>query len=102
MASPPAMLAALHTLARFPATEQPAYLAGLQRVLGVPLKRGACSKPIEYLEPQDVDALLKSIDRSTERSKRDYALFALMLNTGTRVQEILDLRQCDIRTDPPH
>jgi integrase/recombinase XerD len=25
-----------------------------------------------------------------------------MLNTGARVQEILDLRLCDIRTDPPH
>jgi integrase len=35
----------------------------------------------------------------TNRPKRDYALFALMLNTGARVQEILDLRLCDIRTD---
>ncbi|MBP2435158.1 integrase/recombinase XerD [Bradyrhizobium diazoefficiens] len=97
-----ARLAALHTFSRFLATEQPAYLAELQRVLGVPFKRGARSKPIEYLEPQEVEALLKSIDRSTERGKRDYALFALMLNTGARVQEILDLRLCDIRTDPPH
>jgi integrase/recombinase XerD len=97
-----ARLAALHTFARFLVTEQPAYLAELQRVLGVPFKRGARSKPIEYLEPHEVEALLKSIDRSTERGKRDYALFALMLNTGARVQEILDLRLRDIRTDPPH
>ncbi|WOH52569.1 tyrosine-type recombinase/integrase [Bradyrhizobium sp. sBnM-33] len=97
-----ARLAALHTFARFLATEQPAYLAELQRVLGVPFKRGARTKPIEYLEPQEVEALLKSIDRSTPGGKRDYALFALMLNTGARVQEILDLRPCDIRTDPPH
>lgn len=34
--------------------------------------------------------------------KRVYALFALMLNTCAPVQEILDLRLCDIRTDPPH
>jgi integrase/recombinase XerD len=96
-----ARLAALHTFARFLATEQPAYLAELQRVLGVPFKRGARTKPIEYLEPQEVEALLKSIDRSTPRGKRDYALFALMLNTGARVQEILDLRLCDVRTEPP-
>ncbi|WP_235984171.1 hypothetical protein [Bradyrhizobium australiense] len=25
-----------------------------------------------------------------------------MLNPGARVQEILNLRLCDIRTDPPH
>ena len=97
-----ARLAALHTFARFLLTEQPAHLAELQRVLGVPFKRGARNAPIEYLEPGEVEALLKSIDRSTPSGKRDYALFALMLNTGARVQEILDLRLCDIRTEPPH
>lgn len=97
-----ARLAALHTFARFLVTEQPAHLAELQRVLGVPFKRGARNVPIEYLEPDEVEALLNSIDRSTPSGKRDYALFALMLNTGARVQEILDLRLCDIRTDPPH
>lgn len=97
-----ARLAALHTVARFLVTEQPAHLAELQRVLGVPFKRGARNTPIEYLEPEEVEALLKGIDRSTPSGKRDYALFALMLNTGGRVQEILDLRLCDIRTEPPH
>jgi integrase/recombinase XerD len=97
-----ARLAALHTLARFLATEQPAHLAELQRVLGVPFKRGARNTPIEYLEHEEVEALLKNIDRSTLSGKRDYALFALMLNTGGRVQEVLDLRLCDIRTEPPH
>jgi integrase/recombinase XerD len=97
-----ARLAALHTFARFLVTEQPTYLAELQRVLGVPFKRGARNAPIEYLEPGEVEALLKSIDRLTPSGKRDYALFAVMLNTGARVQEILDLRPCDIRTEPPH
>jgi hypothetical protein len=58
--------------------------------------------PIEYLEPGEVETLLKSIDRSTRSGKRDYVLFAAMLNTGARVQEILDLRLCDIRTEPPY
>jgi integrase/recombinase XerD len=96
-----ARLAALHTFARFMATEQPAQLAELQRVLGVSFKRGARNTPIEYLEPGEVEALLNSIDRTTPAGKRDYALFALMLNTGARVQEVLYLRLCDIRTEPP-
>ena len=54
-------------------------------MLGVPFKRGARNEPIQYLESQEVEALLKSIDRSTPSGKRDYALFALMLNTGARV-----------------
>ncbi len=97
-----ARLAALHTFARFLAAEQPAHLAELQRILAVPFKRGARNGPIEYLERKEADALLGNIDRSTRLGQRDYALFALMLNTGARVQEILDLRLSDVRTQPPH
>jgi len=96
-----ARLAALHTLARFLASEQPQHLAELQRVLGLPFKRGARQAPIEYLEPVEVKAVLAQIDRSCVLGQRDYALFALMFNTGARVQEILDLRRADIRVDPP-
>jgi site-specific recombinase XerD len=56
-------------------------------VLGLPFKRGGCNAPIEYLETVEVETLLRQIDRSTEAGRRDYALFALMLNTGARVQE---------------
>lgn len=70
-------------------------------MLGLPFKRGARQAPIEYLEPVEVKALLAQIDRSSVSGQRDYALFALMFNTGARVQEILDLRRCDIRVDPP-
>lgn len=61
-----ARLAALHTLARFLATEYPQHLGELQRVLGLPFKRGAKQVPIEYLEANEVKALLNHIDRSTE------------------------------------
>lgn len=95
-------LAALHTFARFLATESPDHLAELQRVLGLPFKRGARNAPIEYLESAEAEAILGQIDRSTETGRRDYALFALMLNTGARVQEVLDLRLSDVRTEPPY
>lgn len=96
-----ARLAALHTFTRFLATESPEHLAELQRILGVPFKRGARDAPIEYLESVEVETLLQQIDRSTEMGRRDYALFALMLNTGARVQEVLDLKLSDVRTEPP-
>lgn len=96
-----ARLAALHTCARFLATESPEHLAELQRILGVPFKRGARNAPIEYLEAVEVETLLQQIDRSTEMGRRDYALFALMFNTGARVQEVLDLKLSDVRTEPP-
>lgn len=97
-----ARLAALHTFARFLATESPEHLAQLQRVLGLPFKRGARNAPIDYLEPAEAEAIFEQIDRSTETGRRDYVLFALMLNTGARVQEVLDLKLSDIRTEPPY
>jgi site-specific recombinase XerD len=97
-----ARLAALHCLAHFLCAEHPERLSQLQRVLGVPFKRGSTQHTIEYLEANEVKALLNQIDRSTQAGQRDYALFALMFNTGARVQEVLNLRRCDIRTEPPY
>jgi integrase/recombinase XerD len=67
----------------------------------MPFKRGAIEVPIEYLDRIELDALLKSIDRSTDLGRRDYALFAFMFNTGARVQEVLDVRIADVRLEAP-
>jgi len=96
-----ARLAALHTFVRFMVADHPEHIEALQRVLGIPFKRGAHVAPVEYLETVEVEALLAGIDRSTPSGQRDYALFALMFNTGARVQEILDLRVRDLRLEPP-
>jgi len=43
-----------------------------------------------------------AINRHTPGGRRDYTMFSLMLNTGARVQEILNLRVCDVRLEPPY
>ena len=96
-----ARLGAIHVFARFLASRRPEVLGTLQRVIAVPYKRGAREAPIEYLERGEVEAMLQSIDRSTPLGRRDYALFALMFNTGARVQEALDVRRRDVRLDAP-
>jgi hypothetical protein len=67
----------------------------------MPFKRGAIEAPIRYLDRTELDGLLKSIDRSRHLGRRDYALFALMFNTGARVQEVLDVRVGDVRLEAP-
>lgn len=96
-----ARLGAIHVFARFMAAHRPEHLGSLQRLIGMPFKRGAREAPIEYLERNEMDALLNSIDRTSRLGRRDYALFALMFNTGARVQEVLDLRVRDVRFDAP-
>jgi site-specific recombinase XerD len=56
---------------------------------------------MEYPDGGEIDAILKSIDRTLPAGQRDYAMFALMFNTGARVQEILNLRRRDVRFDAP-
>jgi integrase len=71
-----------------------------QRVLGIPFKR-ARQRAIDYPECEEIDAILKTINRKSQQGSRDYALLATMFNTGARVQEIVDLRACDLQLTKP-
>lgn len=94
-------LAAIHTLARFLSHQHPERLGTWQSLIALPFKRGAQRRNPEHLTADAVKAILDAIDRSTDAGERDFALLALMFNTGARVQEVLDLRLRDVRLDPP-
>jgi site-specific recombinase XerD len=95
-------LAAIHAFFRYCAAEHPAQLEQCQRVLAVPFKRTQ-SRIVEYLEYEEIQAVLATIDRTSADGRRDYALLATMFNTGARVQEIVTLRLGDLRLDTfPH
>jgi site-specific recombinase XerD len=93
-------LSAIHALFRFVASRNPEHLDLAQQVLGIPFKR-APQRAIDYLEYEEIDSILKAINRTTLRGARDYALLATMFNTGARVQEIADLRACDLQLTKP-
>ena len=101
IASRNARLGAIHVFARFLSGQHPEHMGSLQRIIGMPFKRGSVQAPIEYLDRTELDALLKTMDRSTDLGRRDYALFAFIFNTGARVQEVLDVRVADIRLEAP-
>lgn len=94
-------LAALHTFVRHLGARHAEHLSVMQGILNIPFKRGAPQAPIEYPESGDIQNLMNHIDRRTPTGQRDYALFALMFNTGARVQEVLNLCVGDLRLDPP-
>lgn len=54
-----ARLAAIHTFSRFLANDYPEHMVEWQRVLALPFKRGATQAPIEYLEADEVKAVLR-------------------------------------------
>jgi len=93
-------LSAIHAFFPFVASRNPEHLELAQRVLGIPFKR-AQPRVIDYLEYEEIDSILKAIDRTTAQGAPDYALLATMFNTGARVQEIADLRVRDLQLVKP-
>jgi integrase/recombinase XerD len=95
-----ARLAAIHTFARYVAGGYPEYLELCQSLLAVPFKR-ARLRIVEYLEADEMRAILQAPDRESREGRRDHALFLALFNTGARVQEIVDLRPCDLQLQRP-
>jgi|HubBroStandDraft_2_1064218.scaffolds.fasta_scaffold14924_5 site-specific recombinase XerD len=95
-----ARLAAIHSLFRFIAAEDPAAVALCARVLAIPYKRTP-ARAVTCLSREDVEHLFNSIDRSTALGRRDLALLHFLYNTGARAQEVVDLRLPAVRFDAP-
>jgi site-specific recombinase XerD len=93
-------LAAIHAFARYAAAGDPEHLERCQRLLAIPFKR-APKRAVEYLEADEVAAILAAPDRSTCDGRRDFALLLTMFNTGARVQEIVDIRIVDLQLVRP-
>jgi site-specific recombinase XerD len=93
-------LAAIHAFFRYAAESHPDCLEQCQRVLAIPFKRST-PRPIEYLEYEEIRAVLDTINRSTADGRRDYALVATLFNTGARVQELVDIRASDLQLVRP-
>lgn len=93
-------LAAIHAFARYAAASHPEHLELCQQIIAVPFKR-APRTVVEYLEADELRALLAVPDRTTRDGRRDHALLLALFNTGARVQEILDLRPSDLQLERP-
>ena len=93
-------LAAIHSFFRYVASMFPEHVCLAQQILSIPFKRMR-TRSIEYLEFEELTAVLEQIDHSTLDGRRDYALMTLMFNTGARVQEIVDLKANDLHLSTP-
>ena len=93
-------LSAVHSFFRYVASMFPEYLNLSQQILSIPFKRMR-TRAVEYLEFEELSAVLNQVDRSKSNGRRDYALLTLMFNTGARVQEIVDLKAADLHLSAP-
>jgi site-specific recombinase XerD len=85
-----ARLAAIHSLFRYAALRNPEHAYVIQRVLAIPSKRYERTV-VNFLNQDEIDALLAAVDRTKWTGRRDYALLILAIQTGLRVSELIEL-----------
>ena len=90
-----ARLAAIHSFFQYVALEEPAHSLHCQRVLAMPNKRHE-RRPIEFLNRDEIDALLAVPNLSTWVGRRDRTLLLVAVQTGLRVSELVGLNCQDV------
>jgi len=91
-----ARMAAICALFSFIAREEPSLLLHCQMIRTIPIKRTQ-HKTVDYLEENEMQALLDSVDLNSRTGERDKALLILLYNTGARVSEIVGLKLANLR-----
>ena len=88
-------LGAIHSFFRYVTLEEPAHALHCQRILAVPNKRHE-QRPIDFLNREEIDALLAVPNRSTWMGHRDRTLLLVAVQTGLRVSELIGLKCQDV------
>lgn len=93
-------LAAMHSFFRYAQTENPEILFESQKILGIPFKKKQ-QQTIPHLSMDQLAYLFEQPDTSTKRGRRDLALMVVLYDAGARVQELIDLKVCEVRLAQP-
>lgn len=93
-------LAAIRSFYHYATREAPEILFEAQKIFQIPSKKQ--SRPtINTMTKDALAALFEQPDTSKTRGRRDLLLMVLLYDTAARVQELIDLKVCDIRIADP-
>ena len=93
-------LAVLKSFARYVQVEIPDEMSACQRILSIEGMNTA--QPVmQHLNNRQLDILMEQPDVSRAKGRRDLALLLLLYDSAARVQELCDLRVCDVRLEAP-
>ncbi len=93
-------LSAVHSFFKYLQYQNPENLYDYQQILAIKMKK-AEEATVNYLSIEGITLLLQQPDITTSKGRRDLALLSLMYDTGSRVQEIIDLNPSCIRLEKP-
>lgn len=93
-------LAAIHSFFRYIQAEEPSGIFNYQKIAAIPIKK-AKKTVVEYLTPEATKLILEQPDKHTVRGRRNLTLMSVLYDSGARVQELIDLRICDVNLQDP-
>lgn len=97
-----ARLAAIHSLFSYAALRHPEHAGTIARVLAIPTAR-IQRNIVTWLDEHEATALLDACDQRTRTGRRDHVMFALAIQTGLRISELISLTIADLHTGTgPH
>lgn len=93
-------LAALKSFSKYVSFNSPEYMDTFQQILNIPVKK-SISKTVDYLTADAIALLLKQPCTDDKTGIRDLALLSLLYESGSRVQEIIDIKYGNISFNTP-
>ena len=90
-----ARLGAIHSFFKYVALQEPTHDLHCQRILAMPNKRHE-QRPIDFLNREEIDALLAIPNPSTWLGRRDRTLLLVAVQTGLRLAELIGLSCQDV------
>ena len=97
-----ARLTAIRAVLAFALPDHPEHAETITRVLAIPARRSP-EPVLQFLTPEETDALLGAPDKGTWTGRRDHALLTLAVQTGLRISELTSLTTSDIHVGTgPH
>ena len=93
-------LAAIHSFFRYVQSEEPSGIFNFQKIIAIPIKK-AKKTVVEHLTPEAMKLLLEQPDKYTQKGRRNLTLMSVLYDTGARVQELIDIKVCDVILENP-
>lgn len=93
-------MVALYSFFRYVQKEAPENLYGIQKILNIPNKKGP-KTIVPFLTGDEMKILLEQPDTTTSDGRRDFVLLVTLYDTAARVQELIDLKNKDVRISNP-
>ncbi len=76
---------------------KPALAIHQTEIYKIPFKKAEVAMTIEYMSERAIGILLAQPDASSRKGVRDRFLLLLLYDTAARVQELMDVKVCDIK-----